>query len=1035
MVSILGFSQSYQFNKYSLDDGLPQQYVYSLNQDEKGFIWVGTGEGIAKFDGVEFKNYTTENGLAENFVACSDQKEKNTIWLGHNKGGISRIKNGVIETILKDSLVNSKITSISIDEDNFIWATSQNGYLVRIDSTLKVKKFKLFKEDVSLNVVCGKFNNHILIGTNEGLLIYKLNSKYEIKNYTEVKGLKNKNIQCITKSKYLNNQFWIGTAESGLYQIKFTKNANHKIRNSNNAFGIGSSNIKSIEEDASKNLLVSTFNGLYKLIYNTKTEGYSNTVHYTQFNGLSNYINTTLVDREGNTWVGMYGEGLSMLKDEIFVYYNHESDNIPNDTKSFLFQDSVKWFGMSEGLLKIAPKDEVKWKYYSNHNGFKNIAVTSIIGYGKYLFVATDGEGLYRFDTEREIFQKEYLVTSYLSNRIYDIEGHNNELYIATEGGLIIKNVVTGKTQHYNTLKGLKHNSIYEVEILKDKTLLLGSHSNELIYIKDGEISFELIEDLPQLMDIVNIDIDKDGSFWIATLGNGVFKKQDDKFIQISSIDGLKSDYCYSIVADNKNGVWVGHRGGLSRISKESLSVEIFDAKKGMSDDFNQNAVFVDKDENIWFGSHKRTVKFNANKYLKNTIPPLVSIKNIYLSDKKIPTYNDINVDYNSYKLEIEFIGISFKQPDKVNYQYYLEGYDLDWSESTSINKITYPRIDDGTYTFYVKACNNDGYCSDATKAFTITIDAPFWKKWWFILCCTILVIFIIYTIIKVREKAQKEIQQKLESELEKRTAEVVKKSEELEDKNKNITDSINYALRIQKSILPSKPLMKKHFPESFVFYKPRDIVSGDFYWYEKIGTKFIIACADCTGHGVPGAFMSMISSTLFKEIAHQYQITEPSNFLYKLDELLFSTLKKTKKDKIHDGLDLSVCVFDIETNELTFSGAYRPVLILQNGVLGRFKTNAYSIGGDDFGEKIFKTQTLKLNKGDIVYMFSDGYPDQFGGVKGKKLYLKGFESLIESIADQPMGEQHKLIGEFFENWKRDLKQIDDVLVIGVKII
>ena len=172
MVSILGFSQSYQFNKYSLDDGLPQQYVYSLNQDEKGFIWVGTGEGIAKFDGVEFQNYTTENGLAENFVACSDQKEKNTIWLGHNKGGISRIKNGVIETILKDSLVNSKITSISIDEDNFIWATSQNGYLVRIDSTLKVKKFKLFKEDVSLNVVCGKVNNHILVGTNEGLLIY-----------------------------------------------------------------------------------------------------------------------------------------------------------------------------------------------------------------------------------------------------------------------------------------------------------------------------------------------------------------------------------------------------------------------------------------------------------------------------------------------------------------------------------------------------------------------------------------------------------------------------------------------------------------------------------------------------------------------------------------------------------------------------------------------------------------------------------------------------------------------------------------------
>jgi ligand-binding sensor domain-containing protein/serine phosphatase RsbU (regulator of sigma subunit) len=1026
-------AQSYQFSKYSVEQGLPQQYIYSLNQDQNGFVWIGTGDGISKFDGIDFQNFTTKDGMAENFVTCSAQRNKNIIWLGHNKGGISRIVDGIIETVVLDTLVDSKITDIVVDQDNYVWATSQNGYLIKISPKLKVKKFDLYFNKKNINSIAGRIDVNLLIGTDEGLFLWTLDSKLEPSSQSEINAYRLKKINCITESKYLKNNFWIGTAESGLYQLKFTEELKSLSRNANNSFNIGTTTINSIEEDENHNLFVSTHFGLFKLFYDTKENGYNKTIHYSSANGISNYINITKVDKEGNTWIGTYGEGLAMLKNEVFTFYNYTDDNsTPSDIRCIFFKDSVQWFGLSNGLLKINSKGEKK--IYSLKNGFKDAPVTTILKRGNELLISTDGEGLFRFNTKTEIFTKEYLITSYLANNIHCMALYFNDLWVATEGGLIKKNLSTHQTEYFNTRNGLKHNSIYAIKLLKDGSIVLGSHSNELTVIKDEEISHLMIADLDQLMDIVDIEIDGNNNLWLASQGNGVYKQEADSFIHVSSENGLKSDYCYSIVSDNKNGVWVGHRGGLSRINKDSLSVQVFDVKKGINDDFNKGAVYTDTENNIWFGTNKKAIKFNPKKFFKNTTPPAVSIKNIFISDKKTPLTETITLPYSSYKIKIEFIGISFKQPDGVKYQYFLEGYDLGWSESSLDNTANYPRIEDGNYTFYVKACNNDGFCSEETLAFKIKVTAPFWKKWWFYITMLSALSLLVYYIIKRRERKQKIIQKKLEEELEIRTKEVVKKSKELEEKNDNITDSINYALRIQKSILPSKILMKENFPESFIFYQPRDIVSGDFYWYEKIDNKFIVVCADCTGHGVPGAFMSMIASTLFKEIAYQYEITDPSEFLYKLEYLLKNTLKKSDKSSVHDGLDLSICVFDLDTNFLSFSGAYRPILIYKDKKLERVKTSHFSIGGDDFAEKEFTTFSEQLRKGDIVYLFSDGFPDQFGGDKGKKLYLKGFMSLIENSIDLSMEEQHLLLKLFLKDWKGNKKQIDDILVMGIKI-
>ena len=408
ITSISGYyGQTYQFSKYSVDQGLPQQYVYSLNQDNNGFIWVGTGDGVAKFDGIEFVNYSEIDGLSENFVTCSTQDSNGVIWMGHNKGSISKIVNGEITSVLSDSLVNSKITSLFIDGNNNLWATAQSGYLIRVNSNGEVAKFDLYFDKKNINCIAGIIDSKILVGTSEGLYAWKLDKNNNPVEELVINGLKDINVLTVTPSKSIQHNFWVGTGESGLFQLDYVGNSKFRVRHFNDNELLMESSVKWIEEDRYKNLWVSTYQGLFKIIYNKSKDDLSQAVLYNEQNGLTDYINKTLIDREGNTWIGTYGEGLAMMKDEIFVFYSHGSNEVPNDTRSFYFKDDVSWFGMSTGLLKIAPNDEVKWKFYNSQNGFKDVAVTSILGKGEELFLSTDGEGLIRFNTQKETFKKE----------------------------------------------------------------------------------------------------------------------------------------------------------------------------------------------------------------------------------------------------------------------------------------------------------------------------------------------------------------------------------------------------------------------------------------------------------------------------------------------------------------------------------------------------------------------------------------------------------------------------------------------------
>ncbi|MES2590358.1 MAG: SpoIIE family protein phosphatase [Bacteroidota bacterium] len=298
--------------------------------------------------------------------------------------------------------------------------------------------------------------------------------------------------------------------------------------------------------------------------------------------------------------------------------------------------------------------------------------------------------------------------------------------------------------------------------------------------------------------------------------------------------------------------------------------------------------------------------------------------------------------------------------------------------------------------------------------------------------------------LLKMREDLR-ENERVLEAKVIERTEQVVHQKEEIEAKNgelevlyKHVTDSIKYAKRIQEAILPPDSLLKKILPNSFVLYKPKDIVSGDFYWADQKDGKTMFAAVDCTGHGVPGAFMSIVGHNILKHVVSNNKFTTPSLILDSLNEGVSETLHhghEHEEGQAKDGMDISLCTIDFNTLELQYAGAYNPLYIIRNGQLLQTKADKFPIGlflGEE--KKKFTNHTIQLQKGDTVYIFSDGYADQFGGPFGRKFMAIPFRVLLMDMHKQPIDKQKAILNKTIEEWRGNLDQVDDILVIGVKI-
>ena len=424
-------------------------------------------------------------------------------------------------------------------------------------------------------------------------------------------------------------------------------------------------------------------------------------------------------------------------------------------------------------------------------------------------------------------------------------------------------------------------------------------------------------------------------------------------------------------------------------------------------------------------------------------------------------TSNDIpKLRYQYNSLSFEFSAQYHYKSDQNVYSYFLTGFDEKWTDWSPETKAMYTNLPEGKYTFKVKAKNVYGQISNISE-YSFVIKAPWYRTVWAYMLYVFVGLLIFWELLLLYTRRLKRI-------IKLRTAEVVAQKEQiieqkneveeqrkqLEYKNESITASINYARRLQRAILPEENLLQEHLKDYFILYKPKDIVSGDFYWVDHLNgipgrDISLFAAVDCTGHGVPGAFVSVVGNSSLNRAVKEFGLSKPSEILEKLNELVVETLSKGDEE-VQDGMDISLCAIDYNKMILQFAGAHNSAYLVRQALdpeevglngngnyfsdnLVEIKANKQPVGFFEYREA-FQNNEIKLKKGDCIYLFSDGFADQFGGPKGKKYNYYRFKEFLSNIHKFPMNKQKRLLDEEFENWRGEEEQIDDVIVFGVRV-
>ena len=1046
-----------QVNKvieFGVEQGIPQPYIYTISQDNDGYLWIGTGDGLSRFNGLNFETFTTNDSLAGDFITCSYKSEAG-IWFGHRNGGITFYNGKEFNKILTADQGKSSITDIVEATDGQIWFSTQTHGLVLIKDQFEIEPFNMIQDQIPIFSFNFLNPNEIIIGSVNGLILCSLDKTTgKIKIIQTIKGIPQSGIQDITKTRD-NAGFYITTQNEGVFRLN-REGEDFVVVQIGLGLDIEIEGVQGVYEDNRSNLWISTFgNGLYKLIY-SPSEGFKKAINYNENNGLkTNNVKVVYEDIEGNIWISKFGTGLARLVEEAFTFYSFDEDKYGNNIYSVYVDDYHEWIGTEKGLVKIDLAKDNEITFYGIAYGLPQDKISAIYSInGEDIWVGTEKNGLYRMQAEREKFYHYFISGGTLENSINAMTGKEDQIWVATEKGICNIDLSTNDIRWLTINQGgLPHNNVRHLFIDSTGKIWISTLGNTLCFIQNNVVEKINISGSKGLLNIISVTGDTDHNIWVGTDGNGIYKIQNDSIINVTSRVGLLSDYCYSVIGDKQNHIWVTHRGGLSQVATKDFFIKPLQENVGInrSTEFNINATFIDKYGVVWFGTNNGILTYNPSLENQISLAPSLNFTSVSINDEKTDITEDLILPPGRYKIKIEFIGISLKAPGLVKYQYILEGYDDHWSDLLSDNYVSYNGLNHGNYTFQLKACNGDGTFTQKSLKLKIVIMKPIWKRSWFYIITIIFIVSLIISYIKRREYNLLKEKRILEEKVIKRTEEVVRQKEEIEKqrdaikgqrdlikvKNQDITDSIKYASNIQSAVFPPLSFLDKLLADNFIINRPKDIVSGDFYWLTRRNGKIIVTVADCTGHGVPGAFMSMLGITFLNEIVNNLGITQSNEILYHLRENIIIALRQTSlEETAHDGIDLALCVIDHKKNQLQFSGAFNPLLLIRNKEVQLFRGDNIPIGISykDELEGSFTLNEIDIQKGDVIYMFSDGYADQFGGQNGKKFSNKRLHELLVNIHTKSMHEQKSILEKTIENWMKETEQIDDITIMGIRL-
>jgi ligand-binding sensor domain-containing protein/serine phosphatase RsbU (regulator of sigma subunit) len=1043
-----------------VDQGMNSSYIYSMLEDRKGNLWFGSnGGGVSRYDGTNFMHYTVEEGLNNNYVVSMLEDQNGDLWFGTNGGGVCKYDGKSFFHFLHSSgLPSHYIFSIIEDQNGDIWFGSYGGGVSKYDGD----SFTHYtvKEGLSSNAVRSLMEDkqgNIWIGTwGAGL------NKFDGSSFTQFKqedGLSSNYILSAIEDR--DGNLWFGTWGGGAVKYNGTSFTHY-----NDKIGLGSDIVMAMLEDQSGNIWFCTndrgmtkFDGQY-FTYFTEKEGLTN-----------NYVASILEDQSGNLWFGTNGGGVNLFNGNSFTHFTDRVGLTRNTIFSILEdQNENLWFGAYGG--GVNKYEDSTFTHFTAKQGLShNTIMSSLEDQNGNLWFGTNGKGVCKYDGESFIQYQED--QGFSGKTIYSIlEDKKGNIWFGTDRKGVTK--YDGKSfTHYTDKESLTNNSIRAIFEDHEGNIWMSTYGGGVSKY-DGD-TFTHYTEKEGLSDniVLSIEEDSDRNLWFGTYGGGVNKFDGKSFTYYSEKEGLSSNIIWSIKEDENNNLWMSTEEGINLMKLENSrgkdsthapQIFVFGKYDGLKDlKFHVNSACLDSKNNLWWGSGKSLTRLDLDEFSITEKPPKVYLRQLNIQGRFIDYRNmkdtlenkvlfssvrqsenyplNLELPYDNNHLTFYFSAIDWYAPHKIKYSYLLEGQNVEWSIPNQEAKADYRNLSHGTYTFKVRAIGESGEWSEAFE-YTFTIHPPWWLTLWAKIAYGLTGIALIFGLIRWRTNKLKQRQKELEAEVEIATKEILeqkneaeKQKEIVEEKNKEIMDSIQYAKRLQDAILPPKKQVKEYFKNSFILFRPKDVVSGDFYWMETRDDLIFFAAADCTGHGVPGAMVSVVCANALNKSVNELGKTNPADILNTTRSLVIETFSKSGNE-VKDGMDISLCVFKRGSEKLLWAGANNPLWIIrgtQNEV-EVIKADKQPIGIYYGEEKPFTAHSITMNRGDFLYMFSDGFADQFGGERGKKMKSGKFKQLLLKHHEENMEQQRIALEKAFDNWKGDLSQIDDVCVIGVKI-
>lgn len=1059
VVSILvaiSLNGNYQAEFFSVHRGLVLSAINCIYQDYDGFLWVGTRDGLVRYDGYKFKRfqyqYADSLSLPGNSIFKITGDTSGTLILLADKGLIKySSRTGSFSNLRKlnhylTSSGQSEIIDILMEPDGTLWLRTVKGVVrinyhngvFAIDNTIRFQTPDLVNP-----------GNKSLFWLEGDIYAYSQDKLYTISDdKVDIRPYEQARFGDIFGYFSPDGKRLGVHTEKGLYIYDPFQGSlsefNQKFQAKADLIPLFPFGLVAVSGDK---LTISSHSSISEVALLKFQGGF-----------LKKPFVTAMEDRAGNVWVG--GQAGLVRLSPLGEPYQPIAMDFPfgkeTTITAFLESDGVKYFGTAtEGL----------WLWYNNLNqGFqlatlgRNRYVSEIVKDSAGLVfaivegdlvrlagqkvesireifpfipdslwinlqvqcIALDESGVYWIGTDRRLIQadpteKTYKVHSILKSSIRKVLLRNIHLIRFTSDGRIVLAINEG---------------------LVVATPDLGSfewYSGEDFQFKSNRLSSKIIND---------IYIDRKDNIWIATSSGLNLLDPGERIFVFTRESGIGNNSILAILPDSADNLWLATNQGLLKFDRLSSEfIRFHQLYEFQVSELTRAACRVRPDGSFFVSGASGPLVFHPDSLHASDHQPrvyLTDINEISASGIRelFPTPQGIRLDYKRSYLTIDMSILDFNKPYLVKYAYRITpvGGQSEWIYVDNKHEVSLGNLLPGKYIFEAKATNEDQIWSKEAATLHIEVVAPFWNTRWAYVTYLVLAILATVFLYIARTRNIRKLKKEYK-ERERINQQISRQKEELIQKNKNITDSINYAKRIQEAMMPSKTLFDKYLPESFVLHKPKDIVSGDFYWINEKKGKIFVAAVDCTGHGVPGAFMSIIGFELFRKITGSQGVDEPAQILNILNDNFAEIFRDVHNFTLKDGMDIALCVIDKKRNVVEFSGAFNPLYLVRDNTISEIRGDRFSVGLEDGEEESqrFTNHLVNLEKDDVLYIFTDGFADQFGGPEGKKFKYRRFRHILLTIHKLPMHLQSEVLERTIDEWRGNLEQIDDILVIGFK--